>query len=150
MQARPRERAGAIKQQEFVMSYTQPSTLLRYALLADAIASGATGLLLLAGAGLLEGFLNIPVALSREAGLVLIPYVAFVAYIGTRENIARGAVWAIILANAVWALASIALLASGWIAPNLLGVIFIALQAAVVAVFGELQFVGLRRSSAMA
>ena len=128
----------------------QPNTFLRYALLADAIASGATGLLLIAGAGVLEGFLNIPVALSREAGLVLIPYVAFVATVGTRENIMRGAVWAIILANAVWALASVALLVSGWIAPNLLGVVFIAAQAAVVAVFGELQFVGLRRSAATA
>jgi hypothetical protein len=129
------------------MSYAQPNTFLRYALLADAVASGATGLLLIAGAGLLEGLLNIPLALSREAGLVLIPYVAFVATVGTRENIMRGAVWAIIAANAVWALASVALLASGWIAPNLLGVVFIALQAAVVAVFGELQFVGLRRSA---
>ena len=132
------------------MSYAQPNTFLRYALLADAIASGATGLLLIAGAGLLESFLNIPLALSREAGLVLIPYVAFVAYVGTRETIMRGAVWAIIVANAVWALASVALLVNGWIAPNLLGVIFIAMQAAVVAVFGELQFVGLRRSAATA
>jgi hypothetical protein len=124
----------------------QPNTFLRYALLADAIASGATGVLLIAGAGWFESLLNIPLALSREAGLVLIPYVAFVAIVDTRENIMRGAVWAIIAANAVWALASVALLVSGWIAPNLLGVIFIALQAAVVAVFGELQFVGLRRS----
>jgi hypothetical protein len=129
------------------MSYAQPNPFLRYALLADAIASGATGLLLIAGAGLLESLLNIPVALSREAGLVLIPYVAFVATVGTRENIMRGAVWAIIVANAVWALASVALLVSGWIAPNMLGVIFIAAQAAVVAVFGELQLVGLRRSA---
>jgi hypothetical protein len=59
----------------------------------------------------------------------------------------RGAVWAIIAANAVWALASVALLVSGWIAPNVLGVIFVAMQAAVVAVFGELQFIGLRRSA---
>jgi hypothetical protein len=132
------------------MSYAQSNTFLRYALLADAVASGATGLLLIAGAGVLESLLNIPLALSREAGLVLIPYVAFVAYVGTRENIAHGAVWAIIVANAVWALASIALLASGWIAPNLLGVVFIAMQAAVVAVFGELQFVGLRRSAVRA
>jgi len=132
------------------MSHAQPNTFLRYALLADAIASGATGLLLIAGAGLLEGFLNIPVALSREAGLVLIPYVAFVAYVGTRETIMRNAVWAIIAANVLWAVASVALLASGWIAPNLLGVVFIAMQAAVVAVFGELQFIGLRRAAVTA
>jgi hypothetical protein len=129
------------------MSYAQPNTFLRYALLADAIASGATGLLLIAGAGVLESLLNIPLALSREAGLMLIPYVAFVATVGTRATIMRGAVWAIILANAVWALASVALLVSGWIAPNVLGIVFIALQAAVVAVFGELQFVGLRRTA---
>ena len=125
----------------------QSNTFLRYVLLADAVASAATGLLMIAGAGLLEGFLGLPTALLREAGLVLIPYVAFVAYVGTRENIMRGAVWAIIVANAVWALASVALLVSGWIAPNTLGVIFIAAQAAVVAVFGELQLVGLRRSA---
>ena len=129
------------------MSYAQQNTFLRYALLADAVASGATGLLLIAGAGVLESLLNIPATLSREAGLVLIPYVAFVAIVGTRATIVRGAVWAIIAANAVWALASVALLASGWIAPNVLGIVFIALQAAVVAVFGELQFVGLRRSA---
>lgn len=132
------------------MSRIEPNTFLRYALLADAVASGATGLLLIAGAGLLEGLLNIPLALSREAGLVLIPYVAFVAYVGTRETIARGAVWAIIVANVLWATASVALLLSGWIAPNLLGMAFIALQAAVVAVFGELQFIGLRRAAATA
>ena len=39
------------------MSYAQPNTFLRYALLADAIASGATGLLLIAG--------GCPSALSR-------------------------------------------------------------------------------------
>jgi hypothetical protein len=128
----------------------QSNSFLRTVLLADAIASGATGLLMIAGAGLLDGLLGLPVALLREAGLVLIPYVAFVAYVGTRENIMRGAVWAIIVANAAWALASVALLVSGWIAPTFLGVVFIAMQAAVVAVFGELQFVGLRRSAATA
>jgi hypothetical protein len=64
----------------------QPNTFLRYALLADAIASGATGLLLIVGAGLLESFTNIPVALAREAGLVLIPYVAFVATVGRAKT----------------------------------------------------------------
>ena len=51
----------------------QSNSFLRTVLLADAIASGATGLLMIAGAGLLEGLLGLPVALLREAGLVLIP-----------------------------------------------------------------------------
>ena len=48
---------------------------LRLILLADAGASGATAALLVAGAGLLERLLGLPVALMREAGMLLIPYV---------------------------------------------------------------------------
>jgi len=127
------------------MSRIQPSTFLRNAILLDAAASGATGLLLIFGAGLLDRLLGLPVALMREAGLVLIPYVAFVAWVGTRETIARGAVWAIIAANAAWAAASFALLLSGWVAPTVLGFAFVIAQAAAVALFGELQYVGLKR-----
>ncbi|MEA2876349.1 MAG: hypothetical protein QOF14_1545 [Hyphomicrobiales bacterium] len=128
----------------------QPNSFLRIVLLADAIASGATGLLMIAGAGLLDGLLGLPVALMREAGLVLIPYVAFVAWIGTREAISRSAVQAIIVLNVLWVSGSIALLVSGWVAPTMLGTAFVIAQAAVVAVLAELQFVGLRRSAAAA
>src|SRR4051812_50183968 len=88
---------------------TRPN-FLRYALLADAIASGATGALLIAGAGLLDGLLGLPVALMREAGLLLVPYVALVAYVGTREAISRPAVRTIIALNIAWTACSIGLL----------------------------------------
>jgi hypothetical protein len=39
------------------------------------------------------------------------------------------------------------LLASGWLSPNLLGQIFIVMQAIAVGVFAELQFIGLRKST---
>jgi hypothetical protein len=132
------------------MSYARDNRFLRNALLADAVASGATGLIMIAGAGFLADFLNLPFALLREAGLVLIPYVAFVAYVGSRASMSRAAVWAIISANMLWAAASLLLLLSGWIAPNPLGYTFIVAQAAVVAVFGELQFIGMRRPMATA
>src|ERR1044071_547790 len=74
---------------------------LRYALLADAIASGATGALLIAGAGLLDGLLGLPLALMGEAGLLLVPYVALVADVGTREHIPRTAVQTIIAQHCV-------------------------------------------------
>ena len=70
------------------MSTIHPTAFLRNVLLLDAAASGATGLVLIAGAGLLDGLLGLPVALMREAGLILVPYVAFVAWVGTREEIA--------------------------------------------------------------
>jgi hypothetical protein len=125
------------------------NTFLRYALLADAVASGATGLLMIAGAGLLEGLLGLPTALMREAGLVLVPYVAFVAWVGTREVIARGAVKAVIALNVLWVAASVLLLVSGWVAPTALGTAFVIAQAAAVALFAELQLIGLRRSQAV-
>ena len=128
----------------------QSNSFLRTVLLADAIASGATGLLMVAGAGMLDGLLGLPVALLREAGLVLIPYVGFVAWVGTREAISRSAVQAIIALNVLWVAGSIGVLVSGWVAPTMLGTAFVIAQAAVVAVLAELQFVGLRRSAAAA
>jgi hypothetical protein len=127
------------------MSTLHPTPFLRNVLLLDAAASGATGLLLIAGAGLLDGLLGLPVALMREAGLILVPYVAFVAWVGTREMIARGAVWAVVAANALWAIASVGLLVSGWVAPTALGCAFVIAQAVVVALLGELQYAGLKR-----
>jgi len=130
------------------MSNVHPNPFLRNVLVLDAAASGATGLLLLAGAGVLEDLVGLPVALLREAGLILIPYVAFVAWVGTREPIARSAVWAIIAANALWALASVGLLVSGLVAPTALGYVFVIAQAAVVALLGELQYAALKRPAA--
>lgn len=128
------------------MSYDQSSTFLRRALMLDAVASGATGLLMIAGAGLITDLLGLPASLLRGAGLVLVPYVAFVAYAGLQENISRTAVWAIIVANVLWAAASALLLVSGWVAPTALGYAFVIAQAVVVALLGELQVVGLRRT----
>jgi hypothetical protein len=126
------------------------NAFLRYALLADALASGATGLLMIVGADLLEGLLGLPTALMREAGLVLVPYVAFVAWIGTRETISRPAVQAIIAMNALWVVGSVLLLVSGYVSPTVLGYAFVIAQAVVVGVFAELQFIGLRRSQIVA
>ena len=123
-------------------------TNLRFALLADAIMSGVTGLLMIAGADLLTGLLGLPVALMREAGLLLVPYVALVAFVGTRQNISHGAVKAIIALNIAWVAASIGLLMSGTVAPTVLGNAFVIFQAVVVGVFAELQFIGLRRERA--
>src|ERR1041385_2159169 len=127
------------------MRYAESNNFLRYALLADAVASGVTGLLLIAGAGPLEGMLGLPSALTREAGLLLVPYVAFVAFVGARETISRTAVRATIVLNVAWAVASIGLLATDYVAPTALGCAFVIGQAAVVALFAELQFIGLRR-----
>lgn len=132
------------------MSFLQSSTLLRQALVADATVSGATGLLLFLGAGLLSGLLDLPEALSRYAGLALLPFAAAVFALARQANPPRTAVRLLIAANVAWATASVALLVGGWIAPNLLGTLFVAGQALVVAMFAELQFIGLRRTGIVA
>jgi hypothetical protein len=124
----------------------QPSLFLRRALLADAIFSGVSAVLLSLGASALASLLNLPEALLRETGLFLIAYAALVGWLGTRQSILRPLVWIVIAGNAAWALASISLLFSGSVTPNLLGVAAVAMQAIAVGVFAELQYVGLRRS----
>ncbi len=123
-----------------------PSVFLRRAILADAVFSGVSALLLTFGAGALAPWLNLPEALLRETGLFLIAYAALVGWLGTRQSMPKMLVGIVIAGNAAWTLASIALLFSGAVTPNLLGEAFVAAQAIVVGALAELQYIGLRRS----
>jgi hypothetical protein len=124
-------------------------SFLRAALLIDAVASGLTAALLVAGADALRDWLGLPVVLMREAGLILVAYVAFVVFAATRAQISAGAVWAIIACNALWTIASIVILESGLVAPTTLGMVFVIGQALAVLALGALQFVALRRPQAL-
>ena len=124
------------------------SRLLRLALVADAAATAATALLLVAFGAPFEALLGLPVTLSRTLGVGLLPCAAIVAYLGTRTQISRGAVWAVIVCNVFWVVDSALLLMGNWIDPTPLGVAFVIAQAIVVAGFADLQFVGLRRATA--
>src|SRR5262245_21962350 len=126
------------------------SLFLRRALVLDALASGATALLVIVAAGFLDALLGLPVALLRGAGLLLVPYVAFVAFVATRPRIEPAAVWLIIACNVLWAIASFLLLLSGTFAPTGLGIGFVVAEGLVVALLGELQYMGLRRPAAEA
>jgi len=125
----------------------ESSAFLRRAIQADAIFSGVSAVILTIGGGEIAPLLNLPEALLRETGLFLIAYAALVGWLGTRSVMPKILVAIVIAGNAAWALASIALLFSSAVAPNLLGEAAIAMQAIVVGVLAELQFVGLRRSS---
>ena len=124
-----------------------PSLFLRRAIQADAIFSGASAALLTLGASALAPLLNLPEALLSETGLFLIAYTALVGWLGTRQAMPKALVVIVITGNAAWAVASIALLFSGTVTPNLLGEGFVVIQAIVVGALGELQYVGWRRSS---
>jgi hypothetical protein len=121
---------------------------LRRALLADAVISGVSAAFMLLGAAPLSRLLGVPADLLRAAGLSLIPFTAFVAWIAMRAGIARAAVRTVIALNAAWVIASVALLFVDAIDPTRLGIAFILIQAAAVALFAEVQWMGLTRDSA--
>lgn len=116
---------------------------LRRVLLADAVASGATGLLAVTVP--LSGLLGLPAGLLRGAGLILLPYAALVAWLALRAAPPpRWAVWAVVGINACWAADSLLLLLSGWVAPTGLGIAVVVMQALAVAGFAVLQALALR------
>ena len=123
-----------------------PSLFLRRAIQADAVFSGVSALLLTFAGGALAPWLNLPEALLRETGLFLIVYAALVGWLGARQSMPKPLVVIVISGNAAWTLASIALLFSGAVTPNLLGEAFVAIQAIAVGALAELQYIGLRRS----
>ena len=96
-----------------------PSSFLSRALLADAAFSGVSAVGLTLGAGVLAPFLSLPEALLGETGLFLIAYTALVGWLGTRQSVPRAPVLLVVAGNAAWTLASIALLFSGAVNPNL-------------------------------
>lgn len=109
------------------------TTPLRQSLLADALASGATGLLLLLTATWLHPLLGLPSALLRGAGLFLLPFAAWVA----SQHDSRRAGWVVAI-NSLWVVDS--LLVIVWLRPTVWGTLFVLAQAAVVGALAAWQW----------
>ncbi|BBD36898.1 MULTISPECIES: hypothetical protein [Aminobacter] len=122
---------------------------LRNVLHADALISGAAGLLMMLGTPLLSPLLELPAQLLFWAGLVLVPFVAMLVVIARRATVSKLVMIDIIAINVLWVVASFGLLVSGVVAPNALGIAFVVAQALAVAVFAELQFIGIRRATSV-
>lgn len=119
---------------------------LRRALLLDAGVSGAAAVLLLAGGPLLSPLLGLPQALLVWAGIAMVPFVVLLVVVARRSASSRMTLVDIVALNALWVAASLGLLVSGLVAPTALGYVFVLAQAAAVALFATLQFLGLRRA----
>jgi hypothetical protein len=115
------------------------SPYLRNLLALDAATSGIAAVAMIAGAGLIAGFTNLPSGLLFWAGIVLLPWTAALAFFASRDAMPRMALVDIAAVNALWVAASLGLLMTGWIAPNVFGVLFLLAQAAAVAVYALLQ-----------
>jgi hypothetical protein len=130
-----------------ITSFATPSSLLRKALMADSILTGLTGLLLVFAAAPVSTRYGLPVGLLRWSGIIFLPFAAFEGWLATRARLQRPAVFAVVACNALWAVDSVLLLLTGWVEPTALGMVFVIAQALFCAVFAELEFIGLRRST---
>ena len=128
------------------MSIFSSPRFLRYVLLADAASCLTTGAVQVAFTVALEHVLQLPAALLGGTGWFLLIYGAAVAWFAVHEHVPRALVWALVAGNLGWAAASLALLASGWVAPTAWGIAWVLAQAATVTVLAELQWTALRRS----
>jgi hypothetical protein len=126
----------------------QSNRFLANVLLLDAATCVAAGALMAFGSNLVAGLTAIPAPLLYWAGLVLFPVAALMIYAGLQTSPRRALVWLIILGNVGWVIASLAVF--GFIAPNVLGYVFIIAQAGAVAVLAFLEHGALQQATATA
>ena len=124
----------------------RPFVPLRLALRLDAAVTGANGAAYLLAAPLLHDLLGVPSGALRGLGAFLLAYAGGVALVAARPLVSPVATEAVIGANALWALGSVAVVLAGGFAFTGIGSAWVLLQAAVVAGFAALQLTALRRS----
>lgn len=121
-----------------------PTRFLRLSLLADAAASGATGLLLAAGADWLAAPFGLAEPLLRGVGLFFLPWAALVAWLGLSAAPPRNAVRLVVALNLVWVAESA--LGMVLLGATALGQGFIAFQALAVLGLAIAQATALRQA----
>jgi hypothetical protein len=124
------------------------SLFLRRVLLIDGLVSGAAGIVMIAGAGLMAPLLSLPQELMTYAGVALIPWVIALVALSRMMLIPRPAVRAVVAVNLAWVAGSIVVLFAA--SPSPFGYAFVIAQAAAVALFAELQIMALKREPRVA
>lgn len=117
---------------------------LKRVFLADAATCAACAVLLLVGAGALSPLLGLPTELLFWAGAVLVPVAALFAFVGTRQRPPVALAVIGILGNVLWVVESVITIEMT-AGITMLGIAFVAMQAAAVAVLAALETWGLRR-----
>jgi hypothetical protein len=120
------------------------AALLRSALRMDAIGSLGAGLALTAGAGWVAEATALPRGLLYWSGLLFLAWGTVVEWLACRAQPPRGAVLTVIVLNLLFVFDCIALLATGLVAPNPLGVALLLGVANAALLFALLQAAGLR------
>ena len=131
------------------LDVVQPDPFLRRVWWADAAVSAVVGAAMAAAAGPLAALTGLPERLLAVAGLALLPYAAFLAWLATRQAVPRLAAWLPVPINVLWAIDCVAVVATQPSAGAAL-IAFIAVQVVTVLAFAELEYIGVRRLSRVA
>ncbi|WP_067136778.1 hypothetical protein [Microtetraspora malaysiensis] len=120
--------------------------LLRRALLADAVLTGANGVGYLALATVLDLVLGVERSMQYPVGVFLAVYAVWVFFVARQERISRAAAGFVIGLNTLWAVLSVVTAAVGALGATGVGTAWIVLQGLVVGAVAAVQYVGLRRA----
>lgn len=123
-----------------------PSSLLKKALAADALVSGAVAVLQLSMPDALSRLLILPRGLLVETGVFLVAYTVLLIVLARSARIWSGVIVVVVLGNVGWAAGCAILLGAGHLQPSAAGLAFVAAQAAAVLLFAGLEYLGLRNS----
>ena len=129
------------------MKTVHPSRLLRNALLADAVASGAVALLHLLLNRMLSERLGLDSRLLLHTGMFLLGYANLLLVLAYTDRIWVSLLRVIIAGNAAWAAGCLLLIVEGVLAQG--AAAFLGMQALAVLAFAGLEYAGLRASSGM-
>jgi hypothetical protein len=130
------------------MHTVQASRLLKLALTIDAGASAALAALQLLMPALLADTLSLPLMLVSGSAVFLLAYALSLWALARLQKVWSAAVLFIVIGNVGWALACLALAATGLVTPSPLGVAFLCAQAGAVLLFAWLEHAGLQASAA--
>ena len=119
---------------------------LRNVLLLDAVLTGVNGLAYVAAAAALGTLLGPSTAVIVGLGVFMLAYAAAAAWLGTRRPVSRLAVGLIADGNIVWAVASVSVVAFGWLGLTTAGTVWTLMQAALVAGCAALPLAAVRRA----
>ena len=129
------------------MRNIHPSPLLKAALVADALVSGAVAALQLLGGQSLASWLVLPPPLLTATGSFLVVYVILLLALARSRSVAAPLIGIVVLGNLGWAVGCMALLALGFVTTGPLGTVFVLIQAAAVLVFAALEYRGMQVSA---
>ncbi|MCX5341990.1 hypothetical protein [Streptomyces atratus] len=123
-----------------------PSDLLRTSLRIDGWSTAVFGVVMLVGGGWLSGPLGLPTTWSVPFGIAMLGGAAALALIAGYPRIPSRLAVTVVVGNTLSCVAMLLLTFTGVLSLTGLGTAFMMVGALVVAVFGELELIGLRRS----